>query len=209
MADPLLIVDLQEGFINDFTRHIPGRVKALIERDDYAPLLFTRFINVEGSPFRRFVGWHDCASSPETDLVPEMAGFAREELTFSKLGYAGISEPLATYLRDHRFERVYIAGIDTDMCVLKVALDIFDLNIEPLILADCCASTSGLQSHLAGLAILARNIGADKLRDAGLPPLSLPKHDANDTHRAFDYTHGSQLIRHAMEKHHEQSPRRR
>lgn len=170
--DPLLIVDLQIGFINDFTRHIPARVKSLIERDGdhhlYAPLLFTRFINVEGGPFRRFVGWHDCASSPETDLVPEMAGYAREELTFSKPGYAGISETLATYLQDHQFERVYIAGTDTDMCVLKVALDIFDLSIEPLILADCCASTSGLQSHLAGLAILARNIGADKLRDAGL-----------------------------------------
>lgn len=54
------------------------------------------------------------------------------------------------------------------MCVLKVALDIFDLNIEPVILVDCCASTAGLQSHLAGLAVLARNIGADKLRDVGL-----------------------------------------
>lgn len=170
MADPLLIVDLQEGFINDFTRHIPARVKSLIERNhgENAPLLFTRFINVEGSPFQRFVGWYDCASPPETDLVPEMIPYAQEERTFSKPGYAGISEALATYLQDHRFERVAIVGIDTDMCVLKVALDIFDLNIEPLILADCCASTAGLQAHLAGLAILARNIGADKLRDAGL-----------------------------------------
>ncbi len=55
-----------------------------------------------------------------------------------------------------------------DFCVLKVAMDIFDLNIEPIVLVDCCASTSGLQSHLAGLAVLARNIGADQLRDAGL-----------------------------------------
>ena len=167
---PLLIVDLQEGFINDFTRHTLSWVRSLIElnHDDYAPLLFTRFVNVEGSPFRRFVGWHDCASSPETDLFPEMAPYAREKLTFSKPGYAGISDTLATYLQDQQVKRVSIVGIDTDMCVLKVALDIFDLNIEPLILTDCCARTSGLQSHLAGLAILARNIGADKLRDAGL-----------------------------------------
>jgi hypothetical protein len=54
------------------------------------------------------------------------------------------------------------------MCVLKVALDLFDLGIEPIIMVDCCASTLGLQAHLAGLAVLARNIGADRLRSAGL-----------------------------------------
>lgn len=168
VAGPLLVVDLQKGFINDYTRHIPARVNELIERQELAPILFTRFVNTEDSPFRRFVGWHDCATSPDTDLVPEISRHAREEHTFSKPGYAGIPEALATYLQDHRFERVHIVGIDTDMCVLKVALDIFDLNIEPVILVDCCASTAGLQSHLAGLAVLARNIGADKLRDVGL-----------------------------------------
>lgn len=54
------------------------------------------------------------------------------------------------------------------MCVLKIVMDTFDLNIEPVVLVDCCASTAGLQAHLAGLAVLARNIGADHLRDAGL-----------------------------------------
>ncbi len=165
---PLLVVDVQQGFINDFTRHIPERVLTLIERNNYAPLLFTRFINVEDGPFQRFVGWRDCASEPETAIVPELAPYASDEVTFSKPGYAGISDDLAAYLTAERIERISIVGIDTDMCVLKVALDIFDLTIEPFVLVDCCASTAGLQAHLAGLAVLARNIGADHLRDAGL-----------------------------------------
>jgi hypothetical protein len=37
-----------------------------------------------------------------------------------------------------------------------------------VVMADCCASTAGLQAHLAGLAVLARNIGAQQLREAGL-----------------------------------------
>jgi len=37
-------------------------------------------------------------------------------------------------------ERVFIHGIDTDMCVLKIAMDLFDLGIEPVVLTDCCAS---------------------------------------------------------------------
>jgi len=54
------------------------------------------------------------------------------------------------------------------MCVLKIAMDLFDIGIEPMVFTDCCASTAGLQAHLAGLAVLSRNIGAMRLRDAGL-----------------------------------------
>ena len=168
MSDALIVVDVQEGFINDYTRHIPSRIVSLIEQGSYDPILFTCFINTEGGPYHRFMDWHDCVKPPETDLVTEMQPFADHTRTYRKDGYAGIPEELADYLIDSEIDRVTVVGIDTDMCVLKVAMDIFDLNIEPIILTDCCASTSGLQSHLAGLAVLARNIGADQLRDAGL-----------------------------------------
>jgi nicotinamidase-related amidase len=46
MSEPLIIVDVQSGFINEFTHHIPQRVARLIERNEYAPVLFTQFINV-------------------------------------------------------------------------------------------------------------------------------------------------------------------
>lgn len=75
---------------------------------------------------------------------------------------------LADYLRQQSIERIFIVGIDTDMCVLKIAMDLFDNGIEPIIFTDCCASTAGLQAHLAGLAVLSRNIGAQRLRVAGL-----------------------------------------
>jgi hypothetical protein len=48
-----------------------------------------------------------------------------------------------------RVSQISVVGIDTDMCVLKTALDIFDLGIEPIILVDCCASRFGHgQPHL-------------------------------------------------------------
>jgi nicotinamidase-related amidase len=165
---PLLVVDVQRCFLNGFTRHIPARIARLVARDAPTPVLFTRFLNVADGPCRRFLDWHDCADAPGTDLAPEVAGLARPDRVFAKPGYAGVPDALAARLVEHRIERVWIVGIDTDMCVLKVALDVFDLGIEPMVLVDCCASTGGLQSHLAGLAVLARNIGADRLRDAGL-----------------------------------------
>jgi hypothetical protein len=47
-------------------------------------------------------------------------------------------------------------------------MDLFDMGIKPVVLVDCCASTAGLQAHLAGLAVLSRNLGPHQLRDAGL-----------------------------------------
>jgi nicotinamidase-related amidase len=168
MSEPLIVVDVQSGFINEFTHHIPQRVARLIQRDEYAPLLFTRFVNAPDGPYQRFLDWHSCDSEPETKIVPELEPWAKSETVFSKRGLCGIPDELASYLREQRFERIFLVGIDTDMCVLKLAMDFFDMGIEPIVLTDCCASTAGLQAHLAGLAVLSRNIGANRLRDAGL-----------------------------------------
>jgi nicotinamidase-related amidase len=165
---PLLVVDVQKGFVNEFTRHIPARIARLIERDRPDPILFTRFVNTPESPYSRFLDWTDCSDPPETDLAPEVTGFARMDRLFAKPGFAGISDELRDFLTARKFEEITVVGIDTDMCVLKIALDIFDLGVKPVVLTDCCASTGGLQAHLAGLAVLARNIGAAQLRDAGL-----------------------------------------
>lgn len=167
-GSPLLIVDVQQCFLNDYTRHIPSRIVRLIQRDAPDPILFTRFVNSPGSSYQRFLDWHACEKQPETDLAPELLPYADKERIFTKPGFAGISDELRDHLKECHFERVLVAGIDTDMCVLKVALDIFDLGIEPQIVTDCCASTAGLQAHLAGLAVLARNVGAHNLLDAGL-----------------------------------------
>lgn len=168
MTEPLLVVDVQNGFVNSFTQHISARIVSLIERGDHDPVLFTRFVNPEGSPFRRLLGWDGCSEPPDTEITDNLLPFTSQETVFSKSGYAGLPDPLANYLVSTGTPRISLVGIDTDMCVLKVAMDLFDLNIEPRIYIDCCASTAGLQSHLAGLAVLARNIGSDHLLDAGL-----------------------------------------
>jgi len=97
----------------------------------------------------------------------------------------GLPDALADRLRrDYRDQgHISVVGIDTDMCVLKIAMDIFDLGIEPVVYVDCCASTAGLQAHLSGLAILSRNIGPHQLRLTRLHEgyLAAPKGDPTPT----------------------------
>ena len=176
MTEPLLVVDVQRGFINEFTQHIPARIKCLIERGQYAPVLFTRFVNSPTSPYQTLLRWHACATPPETELVDELAQFADQDRVFTKHGLTGVSDELGDRLRKEGFSRIHVVGIDTDMCVLKTAMDIFDLGIEPIVLVDCCASTAGLQAHLAGLAILSRNIGPHQLRRRTCMPATSPLH---------------------------------
>src|SRR5437588_3272839 len=163
-SGPLLVVDVQRGFINEFTEHIPDRIRRLIDTGDFAPVLYTLFINTPGSPYQKLLNWHAGAGPPETDLVQQLSDLASPENIYKKLGLAGVPDELGERLRKDGFSQISVVGIDTDMCVLKVAMDVFDMGVEPVILVDCCASTAGLQAHLAGLAILSRNIGPHQLR---------------------------------------------
>lgn len=168
MPIPLLVVDVQTGFINDFTHHIPKRIVRLIEQKIYSPILFTRFVNLPNGPYTRLLSWDGCNEAPETDLLTELEPYIQPQFVFSKPGLCGMPQELVDYFSEHQLQQVAVAGIDTDMCVLKIAMDLFDQGIEPIVLTDCCASTAGLQAHLAGLAVLSRNIDANRLRDAGL-----------------------------------------
>ena len=168
MGQILLVVDVQHCFLNAYTSHVPARVRRLIERGEYDQIWFTRFVNIEDGPYREILGWDGGSAPPDTELASELAAWARPECVFTKPGLTGLPPELASRLAEQSPERVLLVGIDTDMCVLKNAMDVFDLGIRPVVLVDCCASTAGLQAHLAGLAVLARNIGADQLQEAGL-----------------------------------------
>jgi nicotinamidase-related amidase len=163
-GDTLLVVDVQCGFINSFTQHIPRRIARLIDTGAYATVLFTRFLNTPDSPYHRLLDWHGSSEPPETELADELARFVQNGNVYDKHGLTGVPDALAERVACDHLQEVAVVGIDTDMCVLKIAMDLFDLGVEPIVLIDCCASTAGLQAHLAGLAILSRNIGPHQLR---------------------------------------------
>lgn len=172
MTTPLLIVDVQKGFINDATRHIPARVADLARR--YDQVLVTRFINLEGSAHRRLIHWHRFApGSDDTPLAFEPpAGAAMIE----KSTYSCVDAAFRARLELIGAQEVHICGIATDNCVLKCAIDLFESGFRPVVLADACASHAGTEYHRWALKILRRLIGDEQVIDTpgGAAPAPQP-----------------------------------
>lgn len=152
----LLVVDVQEGFITDNTRCLLPKLEKLMCCFD-GLIIATKFINRLNSAFVNILGWNKLMCVPETDLLKFV--WERANYIVNKHGYSGYTDDVAWLLRCHGCDEVYVAGIDTDCCVLETAVSAFENNIRPIVLADYCASTGGKESHDAGLKVLKRLIG--------------------------------------------------
>ena len=155
----LLIVDVQVGFVNDATRHIVPKVEALQKR--YKHVYATRFINVEGSPYRKLLDWHRFYES--SDDVPLAFQPVDGVTVIDKHVYTCITPAFLEELQSKGVEEVAICGIDTDACVAKCAVDLFENGIRPVLLSEACASHAGPEFHEAALRILPRLIGKNQI----------------------------------------------
>jgi nicotinamidase-related amidase len=159
MSKALLIVDVQNGFVNEKTKHIPMLVEKL--QYDYSFVIATRFINLPDSPYRKLIKWEHL--SPETDEI-ELAFKPKEgTVIIDKYIYSCIDERFMLLLKENGIDVVDICGIDTDICVTKCAVDLFERNIIPYVLKDYCATHADADIQEAALVILARYIGKSQI----------------------------------------------
>ena len=159
MSKALLIVDVQNGFVNEKTKHIPKLVEKL--QYDYSFVIATRFINLPDSPYRKLIKWEHL--SPETDEI-ELAFKPKEgTVIIDKYIYSCIDERFILLLKENGIDAVDICGIDTDICVTKCAVVLFERNIIPYVLKDFCATHADAEIQEAALVILARYIGKSQI----------------------------------------------
>lgn len=156
----LLIVDVQHGFINDATAHIPARVEAL--QSQYATVVATRFVNLPDSNYRRLIHWE--RFSPGSQDIALAFAPAAHATILDKPRYTCVDEAFLALLERSGCDTVHLCGINTDLCVMKCAIDLFEAGRIPVVLAACCASRAGAEVHAVALDILARAIGRDQIR---------------------------------------------
>lgn len=174
----LVVIDVQNGFVDDRTRHVVPTLVDLIRRWAGADgdVVFTRYHNYPGSPYERLIGWTKLAGPPATDLIDELAPYVGPDTPIlDKSVYTLFTDAGEQLVRERGWTDLYVCGIDTDSCVLKTAVDAFERDLTPWIVTDASASHGGPAAHDAGLAVARRFIGARQLiTSAGLPDSVLP-----------------------------------
>lgn len=159
IADTLLIVDVQKGFINEKTQHIPEIVEHI--QYGYKNVFVTRFVNLPGSFYRTLIGWDSFSpGSEDTDFAFELRPDA---IILNKAVYTCVTPWFLSMLHDMEIEAVDICGIDTDICVTKCAVDLFEAGIVPFVLKDFCATHAEEDLQEPALKILARYIGEGQI----------------------------------------------
>ena len=98
-----------------------------------------------------------------TARIESLAGIVSDRPVFSNL-FSTVERRFLDYLANRSVRRVDICRIDTDICVIKCVVDLFEDEIEPVVLADYCGSTAGKQAHMNALQTLGRFNGCDQVR---------------------------------------------
>ncbi len=156
----LVVVDVQNGFVNEETSHVVPKIVDLV-RAWREPVAFSRFFNRPESSYERLIGWTKFQGPPETDLVDELKPFSTDVI--DKHAYSFFGDEGKALAAAQGWTDVYVCGIDTDICVLKTAVDAFELGLTPHVITDASASHAGPRAHEAGLYLLGRFIGTGQL----------------------------------------------
>lgn len=169
------------------------RLHAVAERCDAiaASGLFDRTIcttyrNTEGCPCRALLGWNGMGTDAERSLYGSIS--EHTDAVVWKDTYAARADDVLTAASGHAMARcdgneklpalqyadrthgighVFVAGIDTDACVLATCLSLFDAGMQPVLLADLCYSSGGMMAHESGLLTLRRQIGDENVMSIG------------------------------------------
>ncbi|MCL2615947.1 MAG: isochorismatase family protein [Dehalococcoidia bacterium] len=158
----LVVVDVQKGFIKtSHTENVANHIESILQKGLFDYVIATRFINVEGSQFIRLMNWRGLTTDTEQALFGNIATISNKVI--DKNVHTCVDASFLSLLEKENGgklpEHVFICGFDTDCCVQKIAVDIFEQGIRPIVLIDYCHSSGGENSHNTGVAALRRLIG--------------------------------------------------
>jgi nicotinamidase-related amidase len=170
----LLVVDAQNGFVNEHSAHAIPVILDLATRwaATGRPTVFTRYWNYAGSPYETLIGWRALYGPPDTDIVDVLVPLTTRAGAhmLDKTTYTALTDESLALLGELDVTDLIICGIATDACVLKTALDAFERGYVPWVVRDAVASNAtrhpAQEIHDSALLHISRLVGAGQLVDA-------------------------------------------
>ena len=153
MKTCLIIIDMQKGFINEHTRDLVAPLVNFLENKKFDSVVATRYINTLETACYILEEWKSCMEgSDDTEILPEILPFV--ERVFDKGKYSCWNDEFKDYIKSNQFDLLYFVGVNTGCCVLHSVFDAHNDVYDTRIIEDLCGSSSGTESHKAGIKIL-------------------------------------------------------
>lgn len=153
----LLVIDVQKSFINENTKSYIKKIIELIEAKEYERIAFTKFINSKDSIWYKKLNYKGCMTEENQSIMID----TKNNKVFEKDIYSAFNKELVEYIEEKNIGQIYLCGFDTDACVLKTALDLFENNYEIYVLKDYCMCSAGQKIHNETIENLKRLIGRE------------------------------------------------
>lgn len=155
----LLVIDVQNDFINEHTKNTLTKIKELVDSNKYDLTAFTRFINDENSIWYKKLDYKGCMTKDGQSIAID----TKNNKVFDKTVYTAVNDALKNYIRENNISEIYLCGFDTDACIQKTAIDLFEQNYDVYVLKDYCMSHAGKEIHDLYIQNLSRLIGKNKI----------------------------------------------
>lgn len=147
-----VVIDIQNGFINKNTQHVPARVRDYLKqhKSEYEVVIATRYINTPNTSCYKIEGWKGCMQgTDEIEIVDELTGLY--DYVVDKNRYACTNFEFVKILHDYKIDEIYMCGLNTECCVLSSAFILYDNGFPIYVFDELSGSTSGQAAHEAGL----------------------------------------------------------
>ena len=153
------MIDVQNDFINNNTRDVKDKIFELVNSKEYNYIVFTKFINSENSIWYRKLDYKGCLLSKGQEIAIN----TNNHKIINKNTYTALNNELKEYIDKNNIDEIYLCGFDTDACISKTALDLFENNYNVYVLKDYCMSSKSVELHNVYINNLARLIGKNKI----------------------------------------------
>lgn len=155
----LVVIDLQNEFINDNTYDSISAITKLIDLNKFSHVIFTRFINSNNNPTFTKLNWNGCLDEESKKICIDTNNYK----ILDKETYSAYNSDLVNYINDNRIDNIYLCGIDIECCVLITAMNLFENGYNVYVLKDYSYCTNGIERKNNAIEILKRNIGNDRV----------------------------------------------
>ena len=156
----LLLVDFQEGFLGAETKHLRAPVATLVRDPFFSLVIATRFINLKTGLWTSILNWSGLQTAEEQQLGVTLPQGSR---IIDKVTYGIPNEELVRLIPTFEDKQVFVAGIETDVCVAVIAASLFDLGVAPVVLSNYTGTNRGKDHQCHSLITLCRIIGKGRV----------------------------------------------